>query len=88
MLTSGSKVWRYSYRFNRKRIKVTIVQYPTIGITAARDAHEELRATLAAGIDPARKKQLDKINAAATTAHAQTFDSISISYTRLGPFIN
>jgi integrase len=77
VLVSGSKAWRYSYRFNGKRTKVTIGQYPTIGIKAARDAHELLRATLASGIDPARQKQLDKINAAATTAQAQTFETFA-----------
>ena len=74
VLTSGSKVWRYSYRINGKRTKVTIGSYPAIGIKAARNTHENLVAKLAAGIDPGRQKQLDKINAAATTARAQTFE--------------
>lgn len=77
MLTSGSKVWRYSYRINGKRTKVTIGQYPTIGIKVARDAHEVLRKTLAAGIDPARQKQIDKINAAAATVQAETFETFA-----------
>ena len=77
VLTSGSKVWRYSYRIDGKRTKVTIGSYPSIGIKAARNAHEEFMTTLAGGIDPARKKQIDKINAAATTAQAQTFETFS-----------
>ena len=77
VLTSSSKVWRYSYRIDGKRTKVTIGSYPAIGIKAARNTHEDLVAKLAAGIDPARQKQLDKINAAATTAQAQTFETFS-----------
>ena len=77
VLTSGSKVWRYSYRIDGKRTKVTIGSYPAIGIKAARNTHEDLVAKLAAGIDPARQKQLDKINAAATTAQAQTFETFA-----------
>ena len=77
VLTSGSKVWRYSYRIDGKRTKVTIGGYPAIGIRVARNTHEELVAARAAGIDPARQKQLNKINAAATTAQAQTFETFS-----------
>ena len=77
MLTSSSKVWRYSYRIDGKRTKVTIGSYRAIGIKAARNTHEDLVAKLAAGIDPARQKQLDKINAAATTAQAQIFETFS-----------
>lgn len=77
MLASGSKVWRYSYRIDGKRTKVTIGSYPAIGIKAARNTHEDLVSKLTSGIDPARQKQLDKINAAATTAQAQTFETFS-----------
>lgn len=77
VLTSGSKVWRYSYRIDGKRTKVTIGNYPAIGIKAARDAHGGLIATLATGVDPARQKRLDKINAKAVVAQAQTFETFS-----------
>jgi len=77
VLASGSKVWRYSYRIDGKRTKVTIGSYPAIGIKAARNAHEDLVSKLANGIDPARQKQLDKINAAATKAQAQTFETFT-----------
>ena len=54
ILPSGSKVWRYSYRIDGKRTKVTIGPYPSIGIKAARDAHESLRGKLLDVINPAR----------------------------------
>jgi integrase len=77
VLVSGSKVWRYSYGFDGKRTKVTIGAFPAIGIKAARDAHEAMRVMLATGTDPARKKQLDKIEAVAITAQAETFESFT-----------
>ena len=77
VLASGSKVWRYSYGFNGKRTKATIGAYPVITIKHARDTHEAMRATLAQGIDPARKKQLDKVQATATAVKAQTFESFA-----------
>jgi integrase len=77
VLLSGSKVWRYSYGFNGKRTKVTIGPYPAIGIKAARDAHEALRATLATGINPARKKQIDKVERHAAAAQVQSFETFA-----------
>ena len=77
VLTSGSKIWRYSYGFNGKRTKATIGAYPVITIKAARNTHEAMRSTLAHGIDPARKKQLDKVEAKAATVQAQTFETFA-----------
>ena len=77
VLTSGSKVWRYSYRIGGKRTKLIIGSYSAIGIKAARSTHEDQVAKLAAGIDPARQKQFDKISATATTAQAQTFETFA-----------
>ena len=73
VLPSGSKVWRYSYRIGGKRTKVTIGTYPIVGIKAARDLHEEMRVQLSKGNDPARRKQLDKIERTAKTAQGNTF---------------
>ena len=77
VLPSGSKVWRYSYRINGKRTKVTIGPYPTITIKAARNSHEAHRGTLLVGVDPARKKQIEKIERTATVAKSQTFESFA-----------
>lgn len=77
VLPSGSKVWRYSYRNEGKRTKVTIGPYPTIGIKTARDAHENLRGALLMGVDPARQKQLDKSKRLADSAKSQTFETFA-----------
>jgi len=73
IMPGGSKVWRYSYRVDGKRTKATIGPYPLITIKQARDKHEELRRQLLDGINPARQKQIDKIEATAAIKQAQTF---------------
>lgn len=52
ILPSGTKVWRYKFHHDGKRDKVTIGQYPAIGIKDARDEHERLRAIVAKGENP------------------------------------
>lgn len=73
VLVSGSKVWRYAYTKAGRRGKVTMGAYPAIGIKAARDAHEALRGKLLNNIDPARQKQIDKIESAAAVAQSHSF---------------
>lgn len=77
VLVSGSRVWRYSYRIDGKRTKVTIGPYPEWTIKAARNKHELLRAMVAEGIDPARQKQIDKIDAIAAEVRAETFETFA-----------
>ncbi|MDO8777722.1 MAG: tyrosine-type recombinase/integrase [Burkholderiaceae bacterium] len=77
VLASGSKVWRYSYRIKGKRTKATIGAYPHVSIKAARNAHEAMRDTLAGGIDPARQKQIDKIERVAQAVQAETFETFA-----------
>ncbi|WP_323031567.1 tyrosine-type recombinase/integrase [Brachymonas denitrificans] len=77
VMTTGSRFWRYSYRINGKRPRVTLGEYPAMGIKAARDRHEELRKLVADGIDPARKKKIDKVEARARAAQEQTFETFT-----------
>jgi len=73
IMPGGSKVWRYSYRVDDKRTKTTIGPYPLISIKQARDSHEMLRKQLLGGINPARQKQIDKIESKAAKVQAQSF---------------
>lgn len=77
VLLSGSKIWRYAYLVDGKRGKVTIGAYPAVSIKAARDAHELHRTALANGSDPARQKQIDKLEAVATNTKKQTFETFA-----------
>jgi len=77
VLTSGSKVWRFGYMVAGKRGKVTIGAYPFVTIKAARDAHEAMRVSMAAGIDPSRQKQLEKEESTAQAGRAMTFEAFT-----------
>lgn len=50
---SGSKYWRYSYRFNGKQKSLALGVYPRISLKAARIKRSEVRAMLEEGKDPA-----------------------------------
>jgi integrase len=73
VMTSGTKVWRFKYRLNGKREKVTIGPYPAISIKAAHDRHEELRTLVARGESPAQRKQEEIVERKAAEASAVTF---------------
>lgn len=66
VLPGGSKVWRYTFRFGARRPKITIGPYPQIGISAARDEHEKLRAMVAKGEDPTAVKKAAAVDQART----------------------
>lgn len=69
VLPSGSIVWRYRFRLNGKREKLTIGSYPDLSLKEARKKHAELRGSVAQGQNPAREKQHAKREHAA----AETF---------------
>lgn len=71
VLPSGAKIWRYRYRLNGRREKVTIGPYPAVPIAdqikggkvhtkGARSWHAEYKALVAAGKSPARDKKASK----------------------------
>ncbi len=58
---SGSKLWRWRYRFNRKEKLMALGEYPVVGLAQVRELHLVARRTLIAGIDPMaeRKSEAD-----------------------------
>src|SRR4029453_2239840 len=71
----GAKSWRYDFRYAGKRYTLTLGQYmrpgvkrPDLTLAQARERHSEARRLLAAGYNPAAKKQddLQKARHAAT----------------------
>ncbi len=52
----GSRLWRFDYRQNGKRLTLSFGQYPDLGLAAAREKLGEARAALAEGRDPAAFK--------------------------------
>ncbi len=71
VMPGGAKVWRYRYRLNGKREKVTIGPYPAIPIAdqvkagkvvakGARTYHADYQKLVASGLSPAREKKAGK----------------------------
>jgi len=50
--SSGSRLWRYDYRFDAKRKTMAIGQFPDVSLADARERHREARAQVANGVDP------------------------------------
>ena len=57
---TGSKLWRYRYRFNGKAKMLALGAYPAVTLQKARQRRDEARQQLAEGIDPAEQKKADK----------------------------
>lgn len=72
--TSGSRYWRYNYRFAGKRKTLSIGVYPEISLADARKLHQEAREKLAKGIDPGEVKKVEKLTR--HLAAAESFEAI------------
>lgn len=60
---TGGKLWRLKYRVDGREKKLAIGTYPEISLGEARRWRDEAREAMAAGKDPAREKQRDKVRA-------------------------
>ena len=76
VLPSGFKSWRWKYRFGGKEKRLVIGPYPLIGLKQARDARDEARAQLVAGIDPGAAKQAQRRRAKV----GESFEEIARSW--------
>lgn len=75
---TGGKLWRLKYRVDGREKKLAIGTYPEIGLGEARRRRDEAREAMAAGKDPAREKQRDKIRAKLDAEN--TFAAITAEY--------
>lgn len=78
LVNRESKLWRFRYQFGGKEKMLSLGAYPEVSLAEARDARDAARKLLASGIDPSQQRKLDKI--AATTAAANTFESVAEEY--------
>ena len=60
---SGGKLWRLKYRVDGREKKLGFGTYPDVSLSDARKRRDEARELLAAGKDPSREKQRDKVRA-------------------------
>ncbi len=58
---TGSKLWRWKYRFDGKEKLMPLGQYPDVSLAQARAAREEARKLLASGADPMAQRKAQKI---------------------------
>lgn len=59
---TGSRLWRWNYRFDGKQKTMAFGKYPEVSLSEARSRRDEARTMLAAGLDPANPKPVDSIN--------------------------
>ena len=58
---SGGRLWRLKYRIDGREKKLAIGTYPEVSLGDARRRRDEARELIAAGKDPSREKQRDKV---------------------------
>lgn len=75
---AGGKLWRLKYRMDGKEKLLAIGAYPEIGLGEARRRREEAREMLAAGKDPSREKQREKVRSRLQAA--DTFKAVCDEY--------
>lgn len=59
---TGSRLWRWNYRFDGKQKTMAFGKYPEVSLSEARSRRDEARALLASGLDPADPKPVDAVN--------------------------
>ena len=72
---SGSKLWRYAYKFDGKQKLMALGSYPEVSLAKARKKRTEARALLIDGIDPMQQAKVDKLEQKALTEH--TFSALA-----------
>lgn len=75
---TGSKYWRYRYRFGDKQKDLALGVFPGITLSKAREMHREAYNLLAHGIDPNVERKIDKL--IKTQAANESFEAISLEW--------
>ena len=73
--TTGSKGWRFRYRFAGKPKMISFGVYGEVSLAEARGQRDEARSMLAKGINPSEARKANKI--ALQFAHENSFESIA-----------
>lgn len=73
---NGSKLWRGAYRYAGAQKTFSIGAYPLIGIQDARQAWQDARAQLVAGVDPTTERRVEKLRAVST----MTFEQVAVEW--------
>jgi hypothetical protein len=74
----GGKLWRWSYRFDRKEKLMSLGKYLDVSLAQARERHAEARKLLATGVDPMAQRKAEKT--AEKIAVENSFQSITTQW--------
>lgn len=72
---SGSKLWRFKYRFAGKEKRLALGAYPEVSLADARQARDDARKLIREGNDPAHSRKMGKI--AAKVNAGNSFQSVA-----------
>lgn len=75
---AGGKLWRWSYRFERKEKLMALGRYPDVSLSKARELHRDARVLLASGIDPMAKRKEEKN--AGKAALENSFQTVALQW--------
>lgn len=75
---SGSKLWRYRYRFAGRARNLSFGRYPEVSLKEARQRRDEARGVLRDGIDPGVERKRAKLTARFNAAN--TFGAVADEY--------
>ncbi|MDZ4251488.1 MAG: tyrosine-type recombinase/integrase [Sulfuritalea sp.] len=78
---TGTKLWRFDYRFADKRKTLALGTFPDTGLRLARDKRDEARKLLAEGIDPGAQRKHAKQERRG--AQACTFEIVAREWMRV-----
>ena len=73
--TAGSKLWRWSYRFQCKEKLMSLGEYPYTTLSGVREKYMETRKLLVSGTDPMAQRKAEKITNRA--ASENSFQSVA-----------
>jgi integrase len=76
--TTGSKLWRFRYRYAGRQKTLHIGPWPATSLADAREKCREARKAIAAGLDPALEKKREKVTA--RFAVATTFKDVALEW--------
>lgn len=72
---TGSKLWRFKYRFGGKEKLLALGAYPEVGLKDARARRDRARQQVAEGEDPGQLRKIDKLLRRTATDHS--FESVA-----------
>jgi integrase len=75
---SGGRWWRFKYRFHGKEKRVSLGVFPDVSLSEARDALDDVRRQLRAGLDPSEEiKKKKKAAAPGASPSGETFETVA-----------